>query len=364
MPFRSMLSFTFLCLFSSYGMASGLVNNLYHTERVISAVFSQSELNDAMSSAMEEVLVRVSGDANVSEENQIKNQLSVARNYLANFHYEGSAETLTNVLGEVVKTKKLVMEFDRLRIKNLLSESNMPIWDEARPSVLVFLAVETSSRREVFSSVDSHELVDALSSAALVKGIPYELPLMDIEDELAISPSEVWGLFSDSIAMASKRYNNEYALAGRVYQDQQQWISEWLVVGPNDEVNRFEVSSEDSEGLMNQTVGKLAKVMSQHYSVLLSGEAKYQVDIAVTGISTLHEYEQALDLLNGLSVVKQANVTAVEGVNISYQLDSYSTKEKLIDILRLNQQNFRQLMNDGSEIQLQWVSDIESVPSN
>jgi len=312
-----------------------------------------------MSSAMEEVLVRISGKSDVINDAKIQKQLTVARNYLANFRYDASAETLTNVLGEVVRTKKLVMEFDRLRIKNLLTQSNKPIWDEARPSALIFLAVETSSRREIFSSEDSHEFVDALNASALLKGIPYELPLMDIVDELSISPSEVWGLFSDSIETASKRYDHEYTLAGRIYQDSQSlWLSDWLVGGVSKGV-RFEVTSDSVEDLMDQAVGKLADIMSQQYAVLLSGKPKHQINIAVTDVRSLDDYHNALSLLNSMSVIKQANVTAVDGHNISYQLNAYSSEDLLLSMLGLNQTNFIQLMNDGSVVQLQWVADAE-----
>lgn len=352
-------------LFSSHpAQGARVIKDLYQASRIISVNANQSELNDAMSDGMEEVIVRISGYSTAVLNSEIQNQLSKSSNYLSSFRYESSAETRTNVLGEVVRTKRLVMVFNAKRIENLLIDASKPVWDANRPAVLTFIAVENGNRRELLSRLDSHDLLEAFKIASIDRGIPYELPAMDFIDELAISASEVWGLFTDTIKSAAERYDNEYVLAGRIYSTtSDQWTGDWLLLSDQNGI-RFQTKSESQVELIEQTVSLIAEQMADRFAMKLDGRAKNQIVITLQGIQSLKDYSDALELLNGLAVIKEAKVESVDGSLVTFHIASYGDERQVLDILGLNRSHFESVIIDepvDGEIEknrgilLQWV---------
>lgn len=354
--YRFLATLVFVSVFSSsFAISAGVVKDLYQASRIVTANGTPSELERAMSSGLQETLIRVSGYSNVINDSRIKDNFKNAREYLANFRYESSAETRTNVLGEVVRTKKLVMEFAPQRIEDLLTRTSKPVWDSSRPSVLTFLAVESGSRREMLSILDSHNLLDALKQESTKRGVIYELPAMDFIDELAISASEVWGLFSDSILTAAERYDNEYVLAGRVYQlGENSWAADWLLLSEQTNI-RFQTTAPEQEVLLTKAVGLVAETMAERYAIVMRGRAKNQIRVALEGVATLEDYSKALNLLNSLTVIKNATVIQVDAEQVTYMLESFGNEQQLLDILSLNSEHFQRVNADEAELMLQWI---------
>ena len=47
-------------------------------------------------------------------------------------------------------------------------------------------------------------------------GLPVSLPLMDLDDNMAVTATDVWGRFADPVLKASQRYGAEMVVLGKL----------------------------------------------------------------------------------------------------------------------------------------------------
>lgn len=184
---------------------------LYSEQIVISQNANQSEQNEAIREAFERVLVRVTGQQETLSNQSVRQQLDSGSKYLTSFRFEPSDVFFTNILGEKVATKSMILEFDETTVNSLLVRSGLPVWGSRRPEVLVWIADRSSGLDSIPGESDSSELADTLAAEAELRGLPYLLPIMDLTDTLNIKFADLYGLFSQDIETASARYPGRFS---------------------------------------------------------------------------------------------------------------------------------------------------------
>ena len=72
-----------------------------------------------------------------------------------------------------------------------------------------------------------------LDAAAQQRGLPVMLPLMDLQDSVAVNPAVIWGKFTDVLDQANQRYMASQYLLGRFSVQEilgeRLYTGEWLV---------------------------------------------------------------------------------------------------------------------------------------
>jgi len=315
--------------------AAEFVKDLYQATEVVSVDATDNEINQAMSDGLASVIVRVSGSTTSLAHPVILDALKSPKQFLSRFRYEPSTEIQTNRLGEVVHTKKFVLDFDVFRVKTLLSSGLVPVWDDMRPTILTWIAVERTNRREILSSLTTDDVFLKMDKVARERGLSYELPEMDLIDQLSISVSEVWGLFPDVILNASSRYNPEMVLAGRIYLGPLgKWNADFLIIAHNT-TKRLQASADTVEDLFGLIADPVAEMMSRQYAVVLGGSNLSSTVIGVSDVASLKDYAAVLKLFQSMGPVNHVQVGGVEGDNVILNVDSYGSDQKLIDNLLL-----------------------------
>lgn len=328
-------SIVLLCLAAIPASAAEIVKDLYQTIEVVSVDSTDIEINNAMSDGLASVVVRISGSTSSVSHPVINSALKNPKQYLSRFRYEPSTEIRTNLLGEVVHTKKLVLDFDVYRVKTLLASGLVPVWDEMRPTMLAWIAIERTNRREILSALGTDELLSQMDKVAQRRGLSYRLPDMDLIDQLSINESEVWGLFPDVILDASQRYNPEYILGGRIYPDvNNSWKADYLIISQMT-TRRFQTSAATLDALLNQMAEPVAEMMSQRYAVVLGGSSLSSSAIGVSGVTSLKDYAALLAMFKSMGQVSDVQVAYMAGEDIILNVDSYGTDTKLLDNLHL-----------------------------
>lgn len=322
----------------SAGMAHAAteLTELYQAERVIAENSREQDVLEAMSSGMAEVLVRMSGYSTVTSIGTIQEAMQKPRNYLLTFRYENSSETLVNALGEVVRTKKLVMEFDSQQLAQLLTENTQPIWGVLRPQVLVWLAYSQSGLRELVSEDSLLEVTGYLTDEAEKRGVPIMLPQMDLEDQLNINPLDIWGMFIDRIQQASERYQPEAVVSGRIQQTVSgEYRGDWIFLFSGEE-RRFSGLAETEQELIQQMVDQVAFRLANQYALVLDDFFQNQVQVRVSGIKDLQTYHRLQLYMSRLNGVNSLMVSAVEKDEVSLTLDVAGDLQQLKDIIALD----------------------------
>lgn len=177
------------------------------TGKVIVDNKSSRALTNGTREALEQLLVKITGQQDISDYQTVDTLRKNANRYLRAYRF-------TEEQGELF----LVAEFDRELIEAELVKQGLPIWGSRRPDALLWLAIEDQEgERRIVDDGNQSSLARMTRRQADTRGIPLALPLMDLDDTLTINGYDVWGLFPEQLVNAAKRYNVDYVLAARLY---------------------------------------------------------------------------------------------------------------------------------------------------
>ena len=106
----------------------------------------------------------------------------------------------------------LDVSFDQKLVDRLIRQAQLPILPSNRPRLLVWVITDDINygRRFINEPVSQQGLLDdyapqlmsALDDAMQDRGIPYLLPIYDLEDQISLPVNQAWSLNTDLIASA------------------------------------------------------------------------------------------------------------------------------------------------------------------
>ena len=267
----------------------------------------------AMKTALREVLVRVAGqDAILGTEPAIA-LLQDPAQLVQQYRYYTVPESKPPVL-------KMWVRFDGEAVRRALQQQGVSYWGAERPDTLVWLAVEDRGKRYVVAADDGTEVYRQIEQAARTRGVPVLFPLMDLEDQSRVRFSDIWGGFFENVLEASKRYNPQAVLIGRLNRSPSgAWSSRWQleVAGKS---SSWSDSRQQLAMLAQQGIDDTADILASRFAVSQTGANLNSVSITVTGVDSLADYARLGDYLAGLTAVVAVQVQKVAGNDIQYAL--------------------------------------------
>lgn len=291
------------------------VNNLYEAESPV--VGQSSEVRaEAIRDAFARVLVKVSGDRGLLSNPEIDELLQRASSYVQRYRYRMlPEERLSN---EPDRPDRLLwVRFDERAVNRLLRESGVPVWGGTRPSVLVWLGEERGASRSLVSLEQQDDLRAALKRVAYARGLPLMLPLMDVEDRSALPVSDLWGGFESDIRLASRRYQPDVILVGRMRSLGSEWQSEWTLYLP-DKVNRWQTRSGNRFSLVSEALDQAADALALRFAPQQVSEGSATLRIRVHGLARLADYVLVKDYLQSLAMIEQLDLLAADPETVSF----------------------------------------------
>lgn len=324
-----------LGLAASFAAAAVEVTGLYETEVPVT---SQDAVERAAASrtALAEVLVKVSGSAEVAQRPELKPFLDQAEQWVQRYQYRaappGAGGTAAGT--QAAPTQVLWMSFDRQTVNQRLSDAGLPVWGVNRPSILLWAAVEDGGKRYLVGGDNRPDLQGTVNAEARRRGLSLNLPLLDLQDQGSLAVADVWGDFSEMILKASDRYQPDAVLVGRVYAvAEDKWQSHWTLY------DRGSVSSwESAEGAQDQAVAAgidgTAEQFAKRYALALTppgvGDS---VQMTVENVATLADYARVTQYLQSLDPVAEVQVARVEGAKVSYRLKVRGQTQGLVQTI-------------------------------
>ncbi len=303
------------------------VQGLY---RVQTEVDDHSDRNlwKAVLSSFKEVLVRKSGSRKVLEAHEVQQAYKKVKVYLQRYEYTNHAEP-----GEE-QGFQLILDFEPRLIDDLIQQAGMPIWGSDRPVTMLWLAVEgqttapqlepadvaaTTLERRIIKDDPAELMSEVVKQNAVRLGLPVILPLMDLEDELNVELSDVWGRFSEPVRAASQRYGAGTILLGRVSQQQDIWQAKFSYLNDSSE-QTFELVGQDAESLLSAITESLAEQLCATHCVVEAAESN-QIFIQVSNIGNFARFKQLQSFLQKLPSIRKLEVIGVAGVNVRFAVD-------------------------------------------
>ena len=234
----------------------------------------------------------------------------------------------------------LWVTFDGKAVEDVLQRNGQAFWGSERPLTVVWLAVDWGQgEREIIGADDPERGIDAARSidrnrllrqrvldAAQRRGLPVAFPLLDTEDLARVTFPDIWGGFDELILDASRRYEVNSVLIGRVRADSPQ-RNRWTY--------HFAGEERAWTGEPELVLNLVADMLAAEFAI--GGNATLQsVELAIAGVNTVDAYGSVQRMLSGLNVVDNFAIASVDGDRILYRVDAHGGAERLARALRLS----------------------------
>lgn len=314
------------------GARAARVENLYAVE-VEQTASGGVELDDAFDSALRRVLVRVTGKRSVADD------VAVIRAF-------GDPASLVQQY-RIDPAGAVWVSFDQIAIKRILDQLGQPVWGEERPATLVWLVMDAGSGKREFLAAGSN-LTDArnridpnasdriaaneepirqvLNDSAESRAVPLMLPLIDSAELNAISLSDVWGGFTESLVAASERYGADALLIGRARIFSSERIEvRWTLLADGE---RYDWDGDVASGPHN---------MADFFAARLARSAgpEREIILQVRGVDDFDAYGRLSAYLGALEIVDDFSVKRVTGSDILFSLSIRGDIDLLMRIISL-----------------------------
>ena len=253
MRIKPIVAWTFLLL--AGGVQAAEVNDFY----LVRLPVSGAQLTDAQrSEALDDMLIRYSGLRELPASPALQSAQQQAGRYIA--------QTQTrNENGE----KTADVSFDPAAVQHLAQTLGLPVWNHDRPAIMLWLVDNrgnnSAGERRIMLDQEYSAAREQLRQVAMERGIPLLLPLGDLEDNMAVSASDVFGNFINPIAAASLRYQPDAVLVASLNNDSLTWH---LYDAAPDKLQTSLPQSQEYTlpGAPDQTVGEMLEQVADYYA--------------------------------------------------------------------------------------------------
>lgn len=291
---RSLILIVFV-LFSTVASAVE-VHGLYQVEIPVPDQTRDSRLL-AYREALQQVLVRVSGQSQVMMQRQFHEIMDNSWKLVQSYRYRQMDVQEALDKGLEHASLVLVVQLDPEQIKRLLREAERPIWGQVRPNTVTWVVVEQGGKRELLGAASSHPAKRILERRAELRGLPLQFPLLDLVDQQAVTVSDVWGGFTEPVKNASLRYSDDAVFFGRVFSRGKRWIGEWHLVVRGHE-SHWNVRGDNLAAVLQPSVDIAVDDIALRYAQSTSeGESAGYTRVKVWNVQSLSDYAAVIKYL-------------------------------------------------------------------
>ena len=321
---------------------------LYRAE--ITVVDRQAKTRElAIKKGLKRVLIRVTGDTDIGNKTGIDALIKQAGRYITQYSYrqiDQPADTQTLPVVPMARVsdgteKVLVVDFQRQAIESQLTALGISIWPASRPRVLIWLTQETQTGRDWVHFNTEPAIYRQLEDAIRQRGLPFELPFLDLNDERLLPLEMAGGLIVDPIRSASDRYQPDAILAGRSYlADNGTQYSDWLLIDDTT-TQRFRTSSAAGQNQFRPIINQIADYFAAQYThngadTTVVDPVDENVSITVLDIISVDQYAELSRYLEKLSGVNNVYPSLVSAEKTQFQIDTELTLPQLHNLIKLD----------------------------
>jgi uncharacterized protein len=317
----------FLCLLPLAAIAEG-VENLFEADVPVTG--QQPELRTAyMKTAMEEVLVRVTGQSDVLNRASVRSMLANPERYVEQYRYHTVPDATPPQL-------MLRVRFDGGAVQQALQQQGVAYWGTTeRPDILVWLAVEDGGKRYIVAAEDDNDAHREMQQAASQRGIPLVFPLMDLEDQTRVRFADIWGGFFQDVQAASGRYNPQAVLIGRLNRSASGgWVARWDIPSGG-EAGSWAGNGEQLGAVLQAGIDTLSERLASRLAVRAPDAATGKTSVTVEGVNSLTAFARVDDYLSSLAAIRHLQLERVDGSSLQYGLQLNATPAELTQTIAI-----------------------------
>ncbi|WP_233402147.1 DUF2066 domain-containing protein [Marinomonas ostreistagni] len=311
------------------------VSNLYSSVvQVPSSLEGSQMLQRAFNEAIDDVLIRVSGQQQGLSDSVLRKAHQAASSWVAQ-HSVQDVVDLVEGAGGLESAKEINVTFYKESVDGFLFDNQLPVWSSNRPSILVWLIEDQNGQRQMFGANKPSQALSGLFEGAKHFGLPVYAPLLDSTDLNALSAGALWGFFEDDIQAASQRYQTDIVLAVRLSQYHGESVVDSMLLSPNQSSNLISVTKPTTQEAMSEVLVRLSSLLSDRYaSVQMS--TPYEMFVKVNGVKNYTAMSTLRQYLSSIGVVNQVQLNSIVNGGVGFDLKLNGTPEKFANSVALN----------------------------
>ncbi len=232
----------------------------------------------------------------------------------------------------------LFVTFDGDAIEAALKRAGQRVWGGDRPLTLVWLAVDWGQdKRDILGSADPQidpaesrsmhrdlMLRERLLEVANRRGLPVVFPLLDGEDLAAVSASDIWGGFDERVLEASRRYDVNSILIGRLHASGRSSNRWTYYFGPD---------PREWSGTPETVLARVADLLAAELAIG-GADPLRTVQLGVSGITTVEALGRVHRILAGTSLIEDFTIFEVAADRVGFRVNAHGGAVRLAQALR------------------------------
>lgn len=313
-----------LLALSVFSVSAEDAGNLFVAETQVADEGSETR-NTALSQLLATVLARVSGNTGIAGQPAAKDLLASAPSLVQEYRYrtEGTEDQ---------PVRYLWARFDQSAVERMMRERNLPVWVQ-RPRVLLWVATERAGKRVLLNLEQAPQARDAVVGRARERGMPLQLPLMDLEDQTKLTPADLWSEYQSGIRLASERYPHQMILAGRLSaQRGKKWRGVWSLIG-RDDSQTFQGPAQTLEDALVFAVDQTQNLLAARFAPMPGVAGSSGTLVSFADVYDLAAYGRLVALLGGLEPVSRVALRHVDQGNFLFELQVRGGRQDLVRAL-------------------------------
>jgi hypothetical protein len=310
-----------LCLLTAMPSMAAEVKGLYSADVPVHGQ-EDGERLEAIRQGLETVMVKVSGRREAPTLAETAAALQQPMQLVSQYRYFPLPAEWQQVVDDQGQfySQLLRIDYDSSAVNKVLRAASLPVWGRARPSTLIWLAVEEWNQRSILGADTLPTLREGLMRQAARRGVPLMFPLLDLEDQTKLSFADIWGDFQDNILRASERYQAGVILVGRMYrQAMDEWQVRWTLYQGSD-VQRWTTSAALQDKALSEGLDMAADYFAERFASLPNADGDSRIIVDIQDVHDLDGYARAMDYLETLDMARDVQVAEVATDHVRFSL--------------------------------------------
>lgn len=244
-----------------------------------------AERNRAIADAFRQVLVKVTGRRSPLGGSGIDEDMAA---FVQQYRYLLDEPPAGEPQAE--PERRLRVQFDKGAVDAWIRDRGLSVWGSNRPALLLWLGLEQDGRRRLFVPEIDPATSDVLRRSVQARGLSLTLPLMDLEDRGRLQVSDLWGDFAEPVREASKRYEADAVLTGRLEAvSPKLWRGRWTLI-QGDQIERWGEEAADIASMLGAGVDRAADTLAARFAPHAGRGSLDQVALRVGGVRSFADY--------------------------------------------------------------------------
>lgn len=330
---------------------AAIVDGLYDQEIAVQGQGDAERLR-AYREGLAAVILKLTGEERWLRSSAVERGIRDAQSYVQEVSYRTSS-------GPLEQRNFINVRFDRALVDRMLNDAGIPVWDQNRPAVMLWLSVQgADGRRELLSADSEHPLLDIVREFSRLRGVPLLFPLLDLEDRRNLPTDVAWSLDEQAIRQASARYGADAILSGRVLQSPGgELVGLWQFLF-RDNVETFDSFERDLKVYADTALERVTAQLATHFG-LIKLPQPVRVTLRVEAVDSAKDYVDLLQYIQGLAVVESASASLLDGSGIELDVSLIGSPFLFTEFISLRrdlqlQESFAP-DTDGNVFNYRWV---------